>query len=77
MPSRFCLPDELGHEAWQRFGHLAPGWARVQAIVDFVHGHLTWVAGASNPGPRPRTPTGPARASVATTPISRSPSAGP
>ena len=49
MPSRFCLPDELGHEAWQRFGHLAPGWARVQAIVDFVHGHLTWVAGASNP----------------------------
>ena len=49
MPSRFCLPDELGHEAWQRFGHLEPGWARVQAIVDFVHGHLTWVAGASNP----------------------------
>jgi transglutaminase-like putative cysteine protease len=49
MPSRFCLPDELGHEAWQRFGHLAPGWSRVQAIVDFVHGHLTWVAGASNP----------------------------
>jgi transglutaminase-like putative cysteine protease len=49
MPSRFCLPDELGHEAWQRFGHLAPGWSRVQAIVDFVHSHLTWVAGASNP----------------------------
>ncbi len=23
---------ELGHEAWQRFGHLAPGWERVQAI---------------------------------------------
>jgi transglutaminase-like putative cysteine protease len=46
MPSRFCLPDELGHEAWQRFGHLAPGW---EAIVDFVHGHLQWVAGASNP----------------------------
>jgi transglutaminase-like putative cysteine protease len=49
MPSRFCLPDELGHEAWQRFGNLAPGWERVQAIVDFVHGHLDWVAGASNP----------------------------
>jgi transglutaminase-like putative cysteine protease len=49
MPSRFCLPDELGHDAWQRFGHLAPGWGRVQAIVDFVHGHLEWVAGASNP----------------------------
>jgi transglutaminase-like putative cysteine protease len=49
MPSRFCLPDELGHEAWQRFGDLAPGWERVQAIVDFVHGHLDWMAGASNP----------------------------
>jgi transglutaminase-like putative cysteine protease len=49
MPSRFCLPDELGHEAWQRFGSLEPGWERVQAIVDFVHGHLEWKAGASNP----------------------------
>jgi transglutaminase-like putative cysteine protease len=49
MPSRFCLPDELGHEAWQRFGDLAPGWARVQTIVDYVHGHLEFVPGASNP----------------------------
>ena len=49
MPSRFCLPDELGHEAWQRFGHLAPGWGRVQAIVDYVHGQLEFVPGASNP----------------------------
>src|SRR4051794_5086715 len=49
MPSRFCLPDELGHEAWQRFGDLAPGWERVQAIVDAVHADLEWVAGASNP----------------------------
>ncbi len=49
MPSRFCLPDELGHEAWQRFGSLTPGWGRVQAIVDFVHGHLEFMHGASNP----------------------------
>ena len=49
MPSRFCLPDELGGEAWDRFGDHAPGWERVQAIVDFVHDHLEWVAGASNP----------------------------
>jgi transglutaminase-like putative cysteine protease len=49
MPSRFCLPDELGHDAWQRFGSLQPGWERVQAIVDYVHGHLEWVSGASNP----------------------------
>jgi transglutaminase-like putative cysteine protease len=49
MPSRFCLPDELGHEAWQRFGNTPPGWGRVQAVVDFVHGHLEFVPGASNP----------------------------
>jgi transglutaminase-like putative cysteine protease len=49
MPSRFCLPDELGSEAWTRFGGLAPGWGRVQAIVDSVHDHLEYVPGASNP----------------------------
>jgi len=49
MPSRFCLPDELGHEAWQRFGMVTPGWGRVQTIVDYVHSHLEFVAGASNP----------------------------
>jgi transglutaminase-like putative cysteine protease len=49
MPSRFCLPDELGHEAWQRFGGLAPGWQRVQAIVDFVHSRLEFAPGGSNP----------------------------
>jgi transglutaminase-like putative cysteine protease len=49
MPSRFCLPDELGHEAWQRFGNLPAGWSRVQAIVDYVHGHLEFLPGASNP----------------------------
>jgi transglutaminase-like putative cysteine protease len=49
MPSRFCLPDELGSEAWRLFGELAPGWGRVQAVVDFVHGHLEFTPGASNP----------------------------
>jgi transglutaminase-like putative cysteine protease len=49
MPSRFCLPDELGDEAWQRFGAVSPGWERVQTIVDFVHENLEWVPGASNP----------------------------
>jgi transglutaminase-like putative cysteine protease len=49
MPSRFCLPDELGNDAWQLFGHLLPGWSRVQAVVDFVHNHLQFTPGASNP----------------------------
>jgi len=25
LPSRYCLPDVLGNEAWSRFGGLAPG----------------------------------------------------
>ncbi|MGO9750309.1 MAG: transglutaminase-like domain-containing protein [Solirubrobacteraceae bacterium] len=49
MPSRYCLPDELGHEAWQRFGDLPPGWGRVQAVIDYVHGYLEFTPGASNP----------------------------
>lgn len=49
LPSRFVLPDELGHDAWQRFGHLPPGGARVQAIMDFVHAHLQFDHAASNP----------------------------
>jgi transglutaminase-like putative cysteine protease len=49
MPSRYCLPDELGHEAWQRFGDLPAGWNRVQAIVDYVNSHLEFTPGGSNP----------------------------
>ena len=49
MPSRFCLSDELGSEAWQRFGGLTPGWDRVQAIVDYVHEYLAFTPGGSNP----------------------------
>ena len=49
MPSRFCLPDELGAEAWNRFGDLEPGWARVQAVVDFVHELVEFTPGGSNP----------------------------
>jgi hypothetical protein len=26
LPSRYCLPDVLGDEAWSRFGGLAPGY---------------------------------------------------
>jgi transglutaminase-like putative cysteine protease len=49
MPSRFCLPDELGNDAWQRFGGLTPGWDRVQAIVEYVHNYLQFTPGGSNP----------------------------
>jgi len=37
LGSRYCETDRLLTTAWAEFGHLAPGWARVQAIVDFTH----------------------------------------
>ncbi|MFI5040293.1 MAG: transglutaminase family protein [Acidimicrobiales bacterium] len=49
MPSRFCLPDQLGDVAWTEFGGLAPGYARVQAVCDFVHDHLRFDYDASSP----------------------------
>jgi transglutaminase-like putative cysteine protease len=42
LPSRFCLSDELSDRAWQLFGTTDPGYARVQAIVQFVHDHVTF-----------------------------------
>jgi transglutaminase-like putative cysteine protease len=47
LPSRYCLPDVLGDEAWSRFGGLPPGYRRVQAICDHVHGHLTFAYGST------------------------------
>jgi transglutaminase-like putative cysteine protease len=49
MPSRFCLSDVLSDEAWARFGSLAPGWPRVQAVVDSVNNHLAFGYGTSSP----------------------------
>ena len=41
LPSRYCEVDsELLAFAWNQFGGIAPGWHRVQAIVEFVHNHL-------------------------------------
>jgi transglutaminase-like putative cysteine protease len=49
LPSRYCLPDVLGDEAWSRFGSLPPGYRRVQAICDYVHDHLTFEYGSTGP----------------------------
>ena len=48
LPSRYCLPDVLGGEAWSRFGAMAPGYRRVQAICDYVNNHLKFSYGTSN-----------------------------
>lgn len=47
LPSRYCLPDMLGDEAWSLFGAMSPGYTRVRAICDHVHDHLTFRYGSS------------------------------
>jgi transglutaminase-like putative cysteine protease len=49
MPSRYCLPDVLGDEAWRLFGGHKPGYGRVRAICDHVNGHLRFGYGTSGP----------------------------
>ena len=40
LGSRYCETDQLSDAAWDRFGSGPTGWARVQAVCDFVHGHI-------------------------------------
>jgi len=42
LGSRYCETDRLGDEAWRLFGDTPPGWARVQAVCDFVHNYVTF-----------------------------------
>jgi len=42
LGSRYCETDRLSDIAWSLFGGAPLGWARVQAIVDFVHQHITF-----------------------------------
>jgi transglutaminase-like putative cysteine protease len=42
LPSRYCESDLLADTAWQLFGGITPGWERVQAVCDFVHGHIAF-----------------------------------
>src|SRR5688572_26797950 len=40
LGSRYCETDKLTETAWQLFANAPTGWARVQAICDFVHRHI-------------------------------------
>jgi transglutaminase-like putative cysteine protease len=42
LGSRYCETDRLSDAAWSLFGRTPPGWARVQAICDYVHDRLTF-----------------------------------
>jgi len=49
LPSRFCLSDVLYDKAWELFGSTPPGWARVQAVCDWVHDHIHYASGSTDP----------------------------
>src|SRR5690348_10445915 len=42
LGSRYCETDRLSETAWSLFGATPPGWARVQAICDYVHERLAF-----------------------------------
>jgi transglutaminase-like putative cysteine protease len=49
LPSRYCETELLAAPAWAMFGGMMPGWSRVQAIVDYVHGHVAFDYGSARP----------------------------
>jgi len=40
IASRYCEVDRMMATAWQLFGAVPAGWARVQAVCDYVHQHI-------------------------------------
>lgn len=42
LGSRYCETDRLAETAWSLFGQVEPGWARVQAVTQFVHNHVSF-----------------------------------
>jgi transglutaminase-like putative cysteine protease len=42
LGSRYCDTQKLLDLAWSLFGGTTPGWARVQAICDYVHNRISF-----------------------------------
>jgi transglutaminase-like putative cysteine protease len=42
LASRYCEVDRMSDMAWDLFGKTPPTWERVQAVMDWVHGHITF-----------------------------------
>ncbi|MEJ0050263.1 MAG: transglutaminase family protein [Methylovirgula sp.] len=47
--SRYCETDLLSDLAWRQFGGIRGGWAKVQAVCDFVHNTLYFDYQAARP----------------------------
>ena len=46
-PTRYCESDHLGRAAQKMFGGRPPGFARVQAIADWIHDNIDYQVGSS------------------------------
>ena len=68
LGSRYCDVDKLTDVAWSLFGQTRLGWARVQAVCDWVHARVRFDH-ESAPPRRPTTssPSGPASAATSRT----------
>ena len=42
LASRYCEVDRFGQIAWDLFGTTKLGWSRVQAVMSWVHNHITF-----------------------------------
>lgn len=42
LPTRYCDSDKLLNFAWEKFGHLPNGHARVRGICDWVHRNIEY-----------------------------------
>ena len=49
LGSRYCDTERLSQVAWDLFGRGPTGWARVQAICEFVHNHIAFDYQKSRP----------------------------
>ncbi len=47
--SRYCEVDRMTNIAASLFGNVAPGWNRVQAVCNWVHGNVTFGYQFANP----------------------------
>jgi len=49
LPSRYCQSDQLADFAFAQFGQVPRGWSRVDAISEWVHGHIGFDYGKASP----------------------------
>ncbi len=50
LPSRYCQSDKLAALAEDTFGQVAPGFARVQTICNWINEHVAYRYGTSDAG---------------------------